>query len=111
MGENILELNEANFEEEVLRAQEPVLVDFWATWCMPCRMMAPVVEDIAKSFSGRIKVGKVNTDEVPSLALRYGVHAIPTLIFFQDGREIERVVGYVPRRLLEEKLKRILGEV
>lgn len=110
MDEGILELNEMNFDEEVLRSPMPVLVDFWATWCMPCRMMAPVVADIAREWAGRVKVGKVNTDDAPSLAMRYGVHAIPTLIFFQDGKEVERVVGYVPKKSLEERLRRILGE-
>lgn len=110
MDKGILELSEANFEQEVLRSEEPVLVDFWATWCMPCRIMAPVVEEIARSWAGRLKVGKVNTDDVPSLAMKYGIHAIPTLVFFQGGREIERIVGYVPKGVLEEKLQKILGE-
>ncbi|MEN3184038.1 MAG: thioredoxin [Atribacterota bacterium] len=111
MSGEVLELNEANFDAEVLQSSIPVLVDFWATWCMPCRMMAPVVADIAREWTGRVKVGKVNTDDAPSLAMRYGVHAIPTLILFRDGQEIERVVGYVPKKALEERLRRILGEV
>lgn len=111
MNGEVLELNETNFEVEVLQSSIPVLVDFWATWCMPCRMMAPVVADIAREWAGRVKVGKVNTDDAPSLAMRYGVHAIPTLILFQNGQEIERVVGYVPKKTLEERLRRILGEV
>ncbi|MEN3202279.1 MAG: thioredoxin [Atribacterota bacterium] len=110
MSEGILELNEANFEAEVLHSHIPVLVDFWATWCMPCRMIAPIVQEIAREWAGRIKVGKVNTDDAPSLAIRYGVHAIPTLIFFQGGKEIERVVGYVSKKALEERLRKILGE-
>jgi thioredoxin 1 len=110
MAKEVLELNEENFVEEVLQSEKPVMVDFWATWCMPCRMMAPVVEEIAKSWAGRVKVGKVNTDDVPSLAMRFGIHAIPTLLFFQGGREVERVVGYVPKKALEERLRRILGE-
>lgn len=111
MAEGVLELTEANFDEEVLRSSVPVLVDFWATWCMPCRMMAPVIADIARDWAGRVKVGKVNTDDAPSLAMRYGVHAIPTIILFQDGKEIERVVGYVPKKALEERLRRLLGDV
>lgn len=111
MNGEVLELNEANFEVEVLQSSVPVLVDFWAIWCMPCRMMAPVVADIAREWTGRIKVGKVNTDDAPSLAMRYGVHAIPTLILFRDGQEIERVVGYVPKKTLEERLRKVLGEV
>lgn len=110
MNGEVLELNETNFEVEVLQSSIPVLVDFWATWCMPCRMMAPVVADIAREWTGRVKVGKVNTDDAPSLAMRYGVHAIPTLILFRNGQEIERVVGYVPKKTLEERLRKVLGE-
>ena len=78
----MIELNKDNFKEEVLDSEIPVLVDFWATWCMPCRMMAPIVEDIARSWQGKVKVCKLNTDEAPEIAIEYGIQAIPTLFNF-----------------------------
>jgi thioredoxin 1 len=100
----MVELNKDNFNEEVLDSEIPVLVDFWATWCMPCRMMAPIVEDIATSWHGKIKVGKLNTDEAPEIAGKYGIQAIPTLLIFKGGKEVGRIVGYVPKKTVEEKL-------
>jgi len=94
-----------NFKEEVLEAKMPVLVDFWADWCMPCRMIAPTVEEIAREYEGKLKVCKLNVDESPSTAARYGIMSIPTLIIFKEGRELERIVGVVPRSVIDEKLK------
>ena len=88
-----IELTKENFEEKVLKADKPVLVDFWATWCMPCRMIAPFVEEIAEETQGKAYVGKVNIDEQDELAYRYRVNSIPTLIVFENGQEVRRTVG------------------
>ena len=93
-------LNKENFEEEVLKSDNTVLVDFWATWCGPCQMIAPVVEDIAKQ--GIVKVGKVNVDDNQELAIEYGVMSIPTLIFFKNGNKVKEVVGFHSKSELEE---------
>ncbi len=103
-----LELTKENFDQEVLQATSPVLVDFWASWCMPCRMVAPIVEEIAREFAGQVKVGKVNTDDQPEIAVRYGIHAIPTLILFQGGKEVSRIVGYAPKKSIEDKIRNLL---
>ena len=89
-----LVLTQENFEKEVLNSELPVLVDFWATWCGPCRMLAPVIEEIAKEFDGKIKVGKVNVDEQMGLAIKYRVEAIPTLIMFKDGQIVKKTTGF-----------------
>ena len=86
-------LTKQNFEEEVLKSNKPVLVDFWATWCGPCRMIAPIVEEIANEYEN-IKVGKINVDEQEKLAIEYGIMSIPTLILFKDGKEVKRLLGY-----------------
>lgn len=90
-------LTEANFEEEVLKSSIPVLVDFWATWCGPCMMLAPTVEEIAKEYAGKVKVGKVNVDEAVELAKKYGIMSIPTLIMFKNGKISDKVIGFVPK--------------
>ena len=100
-----LTITEQNFEQEVLLAKQPVLVDFWATWCGPCRMLAPVIEEIAKEYEGKIKVGKVNVDEERELALQFGVSSIPTVMVFQNGEVKETSVGYRPKEELEALLK------
>lgn len=93
-------LNKENFEKEVLESDKTVLVDFWATWCGPCQMIAPVVEDIAKD--GKVKVGKVNVDDEQELAIEYGVMSIPTLIFFKNGKKVKEVVGFYSKSELTE---------
>lgn len=103
-----LELNAGNFEEEVLKAAQPVLVDFWAPWCGPCRSMAPIIEELAGEFAGRAKVAKVNVDENRELAARYGVMSIPTLVFFKDGKVVEQIVGFTPKGVLVKKLEELL---
>src|SRR5205085_4079711 len=88
-----IELKDATFEQEVLKSAQPVLVDFWAPWCGPCRMLAPVVEEIAKEYSGKVKVCKLNTDEQPNAATKFKISAIPTLLFFNGGQVVEQIVG------------------
>ena len=100
-----LTLTGQNFEQEVLLAKEPVLVDFWATWCGPCRMLAPVIEEIANEYAGKVKVGKVNVDDERELALEYGVSSIPTVMVFQNGEVKETTVGYRPKEEIEQLLK------
>jgi thioredoxin 1 len=98
-------VSDETFEEVVLKAPVPALVDFWAPWCGPCRMVAPIVEDLARDYHGRAVVAKINTDENVQVAGQLGIMGIPTLILFKDGQEVDRVVGYAPRRAVEEKLR------
>ena len=100
-----LTITQQNFEQEVLLAKEPVLVDFWATWCGPCRMLAPVIEEIANEYAGKVQVGKVNVDDERELALEYGVSSIPTVMVFQNGEVKETSVGYRPKEEIEQLLK------
>lgn len=93
-SDKVLALTSENFKSEVLESGAPVLVDFWAPWCSPCRMIAPVVDDIAGEYEGKAKVGKVNVDENRQVAVEYGVMSIPTLIVFKDGKAVDRVVGF-----------------
>ena len=93
MSEFVAEVNDANFEQEVLKSEQPVLVDFWAAWCAPCRMLTPTVEAVAEKYQGKAKVVKLNVDENIDSSSRYGIKGIPTLILFSKGKEAERVVG------------------
>lgn len=97
-------LTQENFEEEVLNSSLPVLVDFWATWCGPCKMIAPVVEEIADEYEGRIKVGKVNVDEEDELAAEYSISSIPTLLIFKNGEIVHTLIGYRPKEQILEYL-------
>ena len=97
-------VEESTFEEQVLKSDKPVLVDFWAPWCNPCRLVSPVVEAVGEAHSAKINVAKVNTDENQQLAIKYGIFSIPTLIMFQGGREVERLVGYMPQEAMERRL-------
>ncbi len=105
---NEIELTDDTFEAEVLNADIPVLVDFWAPWCGPCRMVAPVVEEIAKDYEGRIKVGKVNTESNQKIAAKYGIMSIPTLMIFKGGKEVERIIGAQPKEAMAGKIDSVL---
>ena len=100
----VAEFDDTNFEREVLQADGPVLVDFWAPWCGPCRMIAPVVEELAGENSGSIKIGKLNVDDAPNFAQNYGVSSIPTLIIFKHGEVVERFVGVQPKSRLQQAI-------
>ncbi len=97
-------LNGQNFEQEVLQSGQPVLVDFWAPWCGPCKMLGPVIHEIAQEYEGRVKVGKVNIDEEMELAQRFHIASIPTVILFKDGQAVETSVGFKPKKELEQIL-------
>ena len=99
-----IKLTQQNFENEALKSQIPVVVDFWATWCGPCRMLAPVVEKLAEKYEGKIKVGKVNVDEEPALAMKYGISGIPTVLRIEGGEVKAQAVGFQPLEMLEKAL-------
>lgn len=101
------QFTESNFEQEVLQSDVPVVVDFYADWCGPCKMMSPVVEKLADTYAGRVKIGKLNTDEAQSLAAKYGVMSIPNIVFFKNGEVVDRQVGAVPQAVLEDKIKNL----
>ncbi len=102
-------VDQNNFQTEVLQATGPVLVDFWAPWCGPCRMVAPVVDKIAQTYQGRLKVVKLNTDDSPSIAGKYEVSGIPALILFKGGEPVDRIVGYVPEKQLSAMVEKHLA--
>jgi len=109
MAEGVFEVTTASWEKEVLGASGLVMVDFWAVWCGPCRIIAPTVEELAKEYMGKVKVCKLNTDENPEIASKYKIMGIPTLIFFKDGQKADQIVGAVPKPQLKAKIDAILG--
>lgn len=92
-GKNTIELTDASFEADVIRSDKPVLVDFWAEWCMPCRMLAPTIDELADEYAGRVKVGKIDTDSNRNISVKYGISAIPTIILFKNGQVARKFVG------------------
>ena len=105
---NEITVTDDSFEQEVLKSDVPVLVDFWAPWCGPCKMVAPIVEEIAGEYNGRLKVGKLNTDENVNTAASQGIRALPTLVLFRNGQRVAEIVGYRPKRDLQQLLEKAL---
>ena len=102
----IIELSDSNFDTEVIKSETPVLVDFWAPWCGPCRAIAPIVEEISSSYQGRLKVGKLNVDENQQTTMKFGIRSIPTIIIFKGGMAVEQIIGAVPKGEIE----RVVGK-
>src|SRR3989338_5826038 len=109
MGGNTLKITDANFEAEVSKSGVPVLVDFWAEWCGPCRIMSPILDEVAPAYKGKLKIGKLNVDENQDAPSKFGVMNIPTMILFKSGKEVERIVGAMSRAELQKKLDRVLA--
>jgi thioredoxin 1 len=107
-GENLLTVTDETFQKEVLEAEQPTFVDFWASWCGPCRMIGPIFEELSGEYSGKVKFAKVNVDENPKTPANYGVRGIPTLMMFKGGKMVEQVVGAVPKNQLENVVKKVL---
>jgi thioredoxin 1 len=106
---DIVVLQDSTFETEVLKSDVPVLVDFWAVWCGPCKAIAPTVDDLAKQYKGKVKVAKMDVDEHQQVPQQYGIRSIPTLLVFKGGRVVDTIVGAVPKAKLEESLKKAIG--
>ena len=105
----VLEVTDASFDQEVLRSEQPVLVDFWAVWCGPCKAIGPIVDSVAAAYAGKLKVAKVNVDENAGTPSRFGIRGIPALLFFKGGKVADQVVGFVPQDVIEEKIKKLLA--
>src|SRR6202020_3611961 len=106
-GQHVTEINDANFEKDVLQSAEPVLVDFWAAWCGPCRALAPVVDEVATQYQGKLKVMKMDVDKNNATPGRYGIRGIPALLIFKGGKVAEQIVGFVPKEHIDETLGRV----
>lgn len=104
-----IEITEANFEEQVLKSDKPVLIDFWAAWCGPCRAIAPVIEELASEYEGKAVIGKIDVDSNRELSQRYGIRGIPALLYFNNGEKVEEHLGVAPKSVLAEKLEKVLA--
>ena len=109
MAGSVVEFSAGNFDQEVAQSPLPVLMDLWAAWCGPCRMIGPVVEELAGTYQGRVKIGKLNVDDHPQVAAQFRVMNIPTLLLFKGGQEVDRIVGVVPKEELIRRLERVLA--
>ena len=108
-GSAVVEVSDATFDKDVLQSEQPVLVDFWAVWCGPCRLIAPVVDELAGAYVGKLKVAKMDVDKNGATPSRYGIRGIPALLLFKGGKVADQIVGYVPREVIEEKINRVLA--
>ena len=109
VSEYVKEFTEANFDDEVLNSSQPVVVDLWAEWCMPCLMVAPIIEELAQEYDGKVKFGKLNVDENRNIAIRYSIQAIPTLLIFKDGQLVQKLVGLRSKADLKREIDSLLG--
>lgn len=108
-GSGVLAVSDATFEQEVLQSEQPVLVDFWAVWCGPCKAIGPIVDSVAATYAGQLKVAKVNVDENSGTPSRFGIRGIPALLFFKGGKVVDQIVGFVPQETIEAKIQQILA--
>ena len=108
-GVGVLEVNDATFDQEVLKSEQPVLVDFWAVWCGPCKAIGPTVDAVAAKYAGQLKVAKVNVDQNGATPSRYNIRGIPALLFFKGGKVVDQIEGWKPQDVIEEKIQKLLG--
>jgi thioredoxin 1 len=108
-GNNTVEVTDATFEAEVVKSDRPVMVDFWAVWCGPCRQISPIIEDLAGVYQGKLKVVKLDVDNNPEVAMKFGIRSIPTVLFFRDGQVVDQIIGAHPRAEFDRRLKAILS--